>query len=344
MKRFLSIFLVAMLIVTCLATVAFAAGTATVAANHKTAKAGEEVSITYTVTGEFANYELWITSDSTLTLTGISGIVGNTETGKVAYASAENVTSHSFTATFKVSDSAKPGTYPVSATINFVADRNLVKQDVTVSAGSVTITCDHAWGAWTETKAPTCTEAGVETRACTKCGETETRSVAAKGHTWGAWEVTKAASCGEKGEETRTCSVCGETETRAIDATAHNWGAWTLVKAATCTEDGEETRECSICGETETRAIKAHGHEWGEDWTLTKEPTATEKGEETRWCLNGCGEKQTRDVPALGEKDPDIDPVPETGDITTTVIMTGALVLAMMAAAYVLFFKRQAAK
>ncbi len=38
------------------------------------------------------------------------------------------------------------------------------------------------------------------------------------GHDWGAWTVTKKAGAGEAGEETRTCSRCGQTETRAIAA------------------------------------------------------------------------------------------------------------------------------
>jgi len=40
---------------------------------------------------------------------------------------------------------------------------------------------EHEWSDWTETKAPTCTEAGEETRSC-ECGETETREVEALGH------------------------------------------------------------------------------------------------------------------------------------------------------------------
>ncbi len=35
----------------------------------------------------------------------------------------------------------------------------------------------HSWGAWTETKAPTTTEAGEETRTCSVCGETETKEI-----------------------------------------------------------------------------------------------------------------------------------------------------------------------
>jgi hypothetical protein len=47
------------------------------------------------------------------------------------------------------------------------------------------------------------------------------------------------------------------------------------------------------------KVIEATGHTFG-DWNLTKAPTCTDKGEETRTCE--CGEKETRDVEALGHK------------------------------------------
>ena len=56
MKRFISILLVAILIVTSVATVAMAAGAATVAGSTKTAKAGEEVTLSFNVSGEFATF------------------------------------------------------------------------------------------------------------------------------------------------------------------------------------------------------------------------------------------------------------------------------------------------
>ena len=67
----------------------------------------------------------------------------------------------------------------------------------------------HDWSAWTETTAPTCTEAGEEERECSRCDETETRTVAALGHDWGEWTPTE-----EEGVESRECSRCHEVETR----------------------------------------------------------------------------------------------------------------------------------
>lgn len=240
----------------------------------------------------------------------------------------------------------------------------------------------HTFGEWIETKAPTCTDKGSETRKCV-CGETETRDVAAKGHTFGEWTETKAPTCTEKGTESRKC-VCGETETRDVAATGHTYGEWTETKAPTCTEKGNETRKC-VCGETETRDVAAKGHTYGE-WKVTKAATCTEKGEETRECT--CGEMEIREIPVkdhslnsygkdtthhwalcdecdyVGEKeahdydyngvcecgakktievDPDLDDVPMTGDITPYIAMTFVFVLAL-AAAVAFTLKRKAAK
>lgn len=53
---------------------------------------------------------------------------------------------------------------------------------------------EHAYGAWSETNAPTCVAKGLQTRSCA-CGATDTREVAATGeHNYG---------------EDGLCTVCG---------------------------------------------------------------------------------------------------------------------------------------
>ena len=51
----------------------------------------------------------------------------------------------------------------------------LSRETVTVKATG------HAWGEWTQTKAPTYTEIGEEMRTCAVCGMTETKPIAALG-------------------------------------------------------------------------------------------------------------------------------------------------------------------
>ena len=156
----------------------------------------------------------------------------------------------------------------------------------------------HDWSDWTTTTEATCTEAGVESRSCKRCDETETRATSPLGHDWGAWTVTKEPTETEPGEESRVCARCGETETRVMtEPEDHDWGDWKLTTKPGCTRSGQETRVCAHCGETETRPVEALGHRWGE-WAVTKQPTATETGTETIRCLR-CGRTMTRTVPCL---------------------------------------------
>ena len=113
----------------------------------------------------------------------------------------------------------------------------------------------HSWSAWTQTKAPTCSAAGSETRSCS-CGKSESRAVNALGHNMGGWSQTKAPTCGAEGAEGRSCSRCGVSESRSVPATGNH--SWNEV-APTCTEAGSKT--CKVCGKSESGST-ALGHDW----------------------------------------------------------------------------------
>ena len=82
----------------------------------------------------------------------------------------------------------------------------------------------------------------------------EHKTVAALGHTWGEWKETKAPTCEEAGEETRECFRCNLMETRAIDALGHDWGEWISngelekTHSRVCSRDPEhvETEKCDF--------------------------------------------------------------------------------------------------
>ena len=62
---------------------------------------------------------------------------------------------------------------------------------------------------------PTCTEAGKKVFACANCEDkTVLKDAAALGHDWGEWTVTREATLDEDGEQTRECSRCDATETK----------------------------------------------------------------------------------------------------------------------------------
>ena len=163
----------------------------------------------------------------------------------------------------------------------------------------------HDFGDWTETTAPGCTTAGVETRECARCHTTETRPVDALGHSFGDWTQTTPPTCTTAGEETRECARCHTTETRPVDALGHEFGDWTQTTAPTCTTDGEETSTCARCGATETRPVEALGHEWDEG-VVTVKPTDSKDGEKLYTCAR-CQETKTEVLPKLNRDNPFVD-------------------------------------
>jgi len=200
---------------------------------------------------------------------------------------------------FKIKDNAAFGSSTISASPTVKNNPD----EVPVSGCSVTVNvlCNHSYGNWSQTSAPTCTVDGQQQRSCSVCGNVETKKIDALGHTMGNWSQTKAPTCTAAGEDTRTCTAnCGYKETRPVKALEHTMGNWSQTKAPTCTAEGEDTRSCTAnCGYKETRPVAVLGHTMGQ-WTQTTAPTCTEEGEETLSCTANCGYKETRPVAALG--------------------------------------------
>ena len=165
-----------------------------------------------------------------------------------------------------------------------VCNAVLVKQETIPAKG-------HSFGEWKQTKAPTCTEKGTETRTCA-CGKTENRDVAPKGHTE---VVDKAvdATCEETGlTEGKHCSVCNAVTVKqeTVPAKGHNWDGGKVTKEATETAEGEKLFTCTACKQTKTEIIptKDHIHKYTDAVTA---PTCTEKGYTTHTCA--CGHSYT---------------------------------------------------
>lgn len=70
--------------------------------------------------------------------------------------------------------------------------------------------CEHQYGEWVLTAAPTCIAKGEVTRTCTLCGEVETAAVAEGAHVESDWTLATAPEIGIAGSMQKTCTVCGE--------------------------------------------------------------------------------------------------------------------------------------
>ncbi|MDR1734222.1 MAG: InlB B-repeat-containing protein, partial [Oscillospiraceae bacterium] len=161
---------------------------------------------------------------------------------------------------------------------------------------------EHTYGAWEETTAPTCTEAGVETHTCTHGdGAAETRTGAdALGHTYSIKQNTVAPTHTATGYTTYTCVRCDATENRdeTPKTAAHTFGEWVETTAPTCTEAGVETRTCTVAdcgfdGASESRPVTALGHAYTVKQN-TVAPTHTATGYTTYKCVR-CDATENRD-------------------------------------------------
>jgi hypothetical protein len=164
------------------------------------------------------------------------------------------------------------------------------------------LTCNHNWGEWTVTTAPTCTTEGTETRICNhNASHTETQSIVSS-HNWGEWTITTTPTCTTTGVGKRICTLCNIEAPNTVIPTLdyHNFGNWTLTTLATCMIEGEETESCIDClklgTEKQPVAINPEAHNWSNIWTLVTYPAITGK-EEIRCQHSGCTAQETRPAP-----------------------------------------------
>lgn len=113
---------------------------------------------------------------------------------------------------------------------------------------------NHAWGEWTQIKAPTCTQTGQKMRTCTRCNVTEYETIPVA-HSWSEWTTTVLPTCTKTGVATHYCIHCNEAETSLLDALGHKWDSGKVTKEPTETAEGVKTYICTVCGETRTESI-----------------------------------------------------------------------------------------
>ena len=209
----------------------------------------------------------------------------------------------------------------------------------------------HNFGAWTVTKAATCTESGISTRECSVCGTKETIIVPSLGHSMTA-TAGKAATCTEAGHSAYwTCSRChkffsdaaGKTEIAkdswVIAALGHDEATRAAV-AATCYASGHEADTyCKRCGivlaaGTTIPATGKHTYVDGVCTTCgTRNPAGGIKGDDLKvdskdnTIVTGGGLTIKTDKPVTDEKLAEIKAAVENGSIVITVNNTPILQL-----------------
>ena len=164
----------------------------------------------------------------------------------------------------------------------------------------------HQWGNWRQTRAPTCTTAGEETRTCTLDAthvEIQAIPIDPNAHNYGNWAETTAPSCTTSGEESGTCAYDNShTTTRAIAALGHDYQSWAQTTAPTCTTDGEETGTCTRDAThttTRPKAINPNAHDWNIEKEVIAAATETTDGKKAITCKHNSS--HTKDEEFSGE-------------------------------------------
>ena len=114
------------------------------------------------------------------------------------------------------------------------------------------------------------------------------------GHDY-SWTVLTEPDCTAEGLRRGECIRCGDTTTESIAPLGHDY--LSQVTPPGCTEGGFSDHTCRRCGHSYRDShTDPTGHSF--EWFLMEAPDCTTEGWEQGKCT-GCGEVQTRSVPAL---------------------------------------------
>lgn len=138
--------------------------------------------------------------------------------------------------------------------------------------------------------AATCTEAGSESRQCTRCSFLSVTVIAPAGHTLST--QTTEATCEENGKMVTTCENCDHTVTETLPKLTHQY-EHTQTVDATCTMGGWKVHTCVYCGDTVKKdVVPALGHDASKGFTWNWD----DPDEAASITLNCCGKQLSASV------------------------------------------------
>lgn len=158
---------------------------------------------------------------------------------------------------------------------------------------------------------PTCTEDGLNQKACLRdgCGYVENIKVDKIDHEAGEWIIDTEADCVNKGKKHTECTMCHKVmSNQDIPALKHDYSEWVVLSNATCTSTGLQERYClrELCRFEEQQTIKMTKHTQGEEYVYLA-PTCIEHGVNRINCLECNGVLKEIDVPVIPHSDENND-------------------------------------
>ena len=211
---------------------------------------------------------------------------------------------------------------PIPCTVNAAGYEDGWHYDSVSFYVTVTECEQHTWEETGRTQ-PTCTDAGVITKSCVRCGAEASETIPALKHVWDKGTVTKKPTCTGKGEKTYHCTRdnCTGTRNEEIAATGHTAVKDAAVEA-TCENSGlTEGSHCSVCGKVleVQKEIPAFGHTAVKDAAV--EATCENSGLTEGSHCSVCGKvlEVQKEIPAFGHtvvKDAAVEATCENSGLT----------------------------
>ena len=143
---------------------------------------------------------------------------------------------------------------------------------------------------------PTCTENGMITYSCLRCGYEYDEIIQSKGHVYISTQIN--ASCISTGIIEYKCCICGDEYTEKGTSLGSHGFDLIITIPPSCTELGYNHAVCKYCGEDIIlNEIPPTGHNFTE--IILKEATCLEDGLRKKFCSN-CYLEELYSIPSLG--------------------------------------------
>ena len=143
-------------------------------------------------------------------------------------------TEHQTGASYRIDDIKPVGCHQYDGVQTGSLTGTIGKEKVNVRLAFST---QHSYDEGQITTNATCSEDGVITFTCTKCGKTKTEPVSKLNHAYGAWT---------KLDDTLHQRVCAN-DASHVETAPHTWNDGEILTAATCTTPGTKRYTCTVC-------------------------------------------------------------------------------------------------
>ncbi len=188
-----------------------------------------------------------------------------------------------FTVTFKLSNDATLGDYPIEIECKQLFDSDGYIVPSTCVNGGVSIDCNHNYVK--TVVSPKCNAKGYTFYECTECQRHyQDDWVDELPHSWKTLSSTKP-TCTEDGKLKRKCTVCSTEETITNGtATDHSFGKGEVI-APTCSDEGYTLHKCKNCTyEYRDEYTPVSDHVYEEK--VTQEPSCSHVGYKKLTCIH----------------------------------------------------------